>query len=61
MTIMESFKFCVDHKMKEGQKNAKRELILATLLENNSFAVRYINKAAIDPAKLLIKNKERGL
>jgi len=35
-----SFMFCVDHKIKEGQKKAKIELILATSLVNNFLAIK---------------------
>ena len=51
----------MDQNTKDGQKKANKELILATFFENNSFAIRYINKAANDPATELIKNKDSGL
>ena len=37
--IMGSLRFCVDHKIKEGQKQYKIELIFAILFEKISLAI----------------------
>ena len=58
--VMGSFRFWVDHNIKEGQNAEKKEAIIATFLLNNLLAIRKIRTIFKLPARELIKNRAIG-